>query len=108
MLVSYVSASLLLISSALTAQARYIDYNAAAVSSSGLLYRRAEQCRNMNTNFAESTEGWVLQKGSSEETYEITPEGLKMKILKPKEYESKYEALVDNDTPDSMYLCVIM
>lgn len=100
MLVSYISAGLLLISSALAVQARYIDYNAAASSA---LYRRGNPgCKNMNTNFAETTEGWELQRGSTEETYDITPDGLKMKILKPPQYESKYEALTDNDTPESM------
>jgi hypothetical protein len=99
MLVSYISAGLLLVSSALTVQARYIDYNVAA---SPALYRRENPgCKNMNTNFAETTEGWVLQRGSTEETYDITPDGLQMKILKPSEYNSKYEALTDNNTPES-------
>ncbi|GAN05260.1 glycoside hydrolase family 16 protein [Mucor ambiguus] len=101
MLVSYISACLLTISSALTVQARYIDYSAASTAA---LFRRddASGCRNMNTNFAETTEGWVLQKGSSEETYGITPEGLEMRILKPKEYETSYEAAIDNDTPNKL------
>ncbi|KAG2199185.1 hypothetical protein INT46_011632 [Mucor plumbeus] len=100
MLVSYISAGLLLVSSALTVQARYIDYNVAA---SPALYRRENPgCKNMNTNFAETTEGWVLQRGSTEETYDITPDGLQMKILKPSEYNSKYEALTDNNTPERL------
>lgn len=101
MLVSYISAGLLAISSALTVQARYIDYSAASTAA---LFRRddASGCRNMNTNFVETTEGWVLQKGSTAETYDTTSEGLEMRILKPKEYESSYEAAIDEDTPNSM------
>ncbi|KAI8646148.1 concanavalin A-like lectin/glucanase domain-containing protein [Parasitella parasitica] len=99
MLVSYISAGLVLISSALTVQARYVDYNAA---STGLHRRGESECTSMDTNFAETTEGWVLQRGSTAETYEITGEGLTMKILKPTEYMEHYEPLTDNDTPDKL------
>ncbi|CEP17495.1 hypothetical protein [Parasitella parasitica] len=99
MLVTHISASLFLISSALTVQARYVGYNAASTE----LYRRGEsECRNMDTDFAKTTEGWVLQRGSTTETYDITDEGLTMKILKPTEYEEHYEPLVDNKVPGKL------
>ncbi|KAI7901872.1 concanavalin A-like lectin/glucanase domain-containing protein [Cokeromyces recurvatus] len=43
-------------------------------------------CTDMNSDFTNSIDGWVLQSGSTKENYEITSEGLQLKLLPPSEY----------------------
>jgi hypothetical protein len=94
MLVSSISTFMLLIASALKVQARYLE---------PALYRRdLPECHNIHSNFKESIGDWTLERGSSAENYEITPEGLKMKILPPSEYiPLEEEVTLDNGEKQS-------
>jgi hypothetical protein len=78
MLVPYTSIGLLATLVSTIVQARFID-------SVYHLQRRAE-CTNSYTTFTDSIGDWVLEKGSSRENYEITPEGLKIMILPPAQH----------------------
>lgn len=78
MLASSISTFLLVISSVLKVQARYLEPT---------LYRRdMPTCHNINANFQDSLGDWTLERGSSDANYEFTPEGLEMKLLPPSQY----------------------
>lgn len=53
------------------------------------LQKRAElqECTNSYSTFTDSIGNWVLERGSSRENYETTPDGLKIMILPPAEYK---------------------
>lgn len=88
MLVSYLSIGLVYV---LSVQARFIHH------------RRDEEedlkptCTNIKTDFTQSMDDWVLQKGSTEENCKQTPEGLRMRLIAPSSYERLY------DKNESMY-----
>ncbi|KAI9487089.1 MAG: concanavalin A-like lectin/glucanase domain-containing protein [Benjaminiella poitrasii] len=97
MLIRFISTGLLIALSTLKAQARFIESNPS------LLRRDMPSCTNMNTNFANSMDGWTLQSGSSRENYEITSEGLQLKILPPSEFV-RLKNKKDGDLPYNKYV----
>ncbi|KAI8974383.1 concanavalin A-like lectin/glucanase domain-containing protein [Pilobolus umbonatus] len=62
------------------------------------IQRRSTECRNYATTFSESHEGWYEEDGRTN-TWEVTEEGIKMKLLPPKEYVPLLDWKTDNNTP---------
>lgn len=91
MLVPFTSIGLVAIFSSLV-QAHFI-------SPVDKLQRRAElqECSNSDSTFTDSLCGWELERGSTSENYDFSPEGLVMKITAPE----KHIRLYDNSTVEN-------
>lgn len=64
------------------------------------LQRRAElqKCSNSDSKFQNSLDGWILERGSTDNNYEFAPDGgLVMKITAPE----KHQRLFDNSTEEN-------
>lgn len=67
----------------------------------GVINSRDEKptCRSYHTDFTKSIDGWTEVRGATK-TWEVTPEGLKLKLLRPE----RFNRLIDTSSSKSMCL----
>ncbi|ORE01717.1 concanavalin A-like lectin/glucanase [Rhizopus microsporus var. microsporus] len=65
----------------------------------GIISSRDEKptCRSYHTDFTKSIDGWTEVRGATR-TWEVTPEGLKLKLLRPE----RFNRLIDTSSPNRL------
>lgn len=59
-------------------------------------------CRNYNTDFTQSTEGWIAEN-SAQDTYELTPDGIRMNLVPPNSYVRMHDVQSKSSTHHILY-----
>lgn len=66
-----------------------------------------ESCSNSDTTFTNSLQGWTLERGVTDKSYEFTEDGLVMKITPPANYVRLYDNVTANNCKSNHSLSLL-